>query len=208
PGVPRANQAATRTHPEGTTEDAYNHKHSRESVLQQHVAFFDRDQDGVIWPLDTFRGFRQVNFGIFLALFSTVIIHTFFAYPTLPASQWIPDPFFRIYVERIHRDKHGSDTGTYDNYGGFVPQRFEDFFERYSSLPGKDGLTVYDNVKGIIGQRCVFDPVGWGAALFEWLATWMLLWPSDGILRKEEVRGVYDGSIFSIIAKRKGVKIE
>lgn len=28
------------------------------------------------------------------------------------------------------------------------------------------------------------------------LATYLLLWPEDGILRKEEVRRIYDGSIF------------
>lgn len=28
------------------------------------------------------------------------------------------------------------------------------------------------------------------------LATYLLLWPEDGILRKEDIRGIYDGSIF------------
>lgn len=28
------------------------------------------------------------------------------------------------------------------------------------------------------------------------LATYLLLWPEDGILRKDEVRRVFDGSIF------------
>ena len=28
------------------------------------------------------------------------------------------------------------------------------------------------------------------------LATYLLLWPEDGIMRKEDIRGVYDGSIF------------
>ena len=28
------------------------------------------------------------------------------------------------------------------------------------------------------------------------LATYLLIWPDDGILRKEDVRGVFDGSIF------------
>lgn len=27
-------------------------------------------------------------------------------------------------------------------------------------------------------------------------ATYLLLWPDDGIMRKEDIRGVYDGSIF------------
>lgn len=53
------------------------------------------------------------------------------------------------------------------------------------------------------GQRCVGDPFGWGAAIFEWLATWILLWPEDGRMMKEDIRGVYDGSIFYRIAERK-----
>lgn len=27
-------------------------------------------------------------------------------------------------------------------------------------------------------------------------ATYLLLWPEDGIMRKDDIRGVYDGSIF------------
>ena len=32
---------------------------------------------------------------------------------------------------------------------------------------------------------------GWTAAFFEWLATYLLIWPADGIVRKEDV-GVID----------------
>lgn len=28
------------------------------------------------------------------------------------------------------------------------------------------------------------------------LATYLLLWPEDGIMRKEDIRRIYDGSIF------------
>ena len=28
------------------------------------------------------------------------------------------------------------------------------------------------------------------------LATYLLLWPEDGVMRKEDIRGVFDGSIF------------
>ena len=51
------------------------------------------------------------------------------------------------------------------------------------------------------------DPVGWGAAIFEWLATWILLWPHDGVIRKDDVRAIYDGSIFWRIAKERGVQL-
>ncbi len=37
------------------------------------------------------------------------------------------------------------------------------------------------------------------------LATYILLWPEDGIMKKDDVRRVYDGSIFfDIAAKRAG----
>ena len=37
------------------------------------------------------------------------------------------------------------------------------------------------------------DPFGWGAALFELFAAW---WISDGALKKDEMRGVYDVCVF------------
>ena len=36
------------------------------------------------------------------------------------------------------------------------------------------------------------------------LATYLLLWPDDGIMRKEDIRGVYDGSIFYKKAEEHG----
>jgi hypothetical protein len=35
---------------------------------------------------------------------------------------------------------------------------------------------------------------GWSAATLEWLATWLLLWPEDGRMTKEDIKGVYDVS--------------
>jgi peroxygenase len=58
-------------------------------------------------------------------------------------------------------------------------------------------------VKVIWGQWVFGDVFGVLAICLEWLATWLLIWPDDGRLRKEDVRRVYDGSLFCEIAERR-----
>lgn len=201
-GTARANLAPSAESLEGTTRDSWAKRHSHQTVLQQHCAFFDRDQDGVLWPQDTFIGFHRLGFGIILSMIAVFIIHGNFSYPTLPS--WIPDPFFRIHLDKIHKDKHGSDSNTYDHEGRFVPQSFEDIFTKYAD--GRDYLTLWDVWDLMKGQRCIADPIGWGGAFFEWVATYIMLWPEDGRMMKEDLRGIYDGSIFYTIAARREKK--
>lgn len=84
---------------------------------------------------------------------------------------------------------------TYDNQGRFRPQQFEDIFAKYDQ-GGKGGLDVDDLWIFWKDQRMVFDFFGWTACALEWVATYLLIWPADGILKKEDIRTVYDGSIF------------
>lgn len=65
-------------------------------------------------------------------------------------------------------------------------------------------MTKRDLYYAWVGQRCAFDFFGSTAFVFEWVATYLLLWPGDGVLRKEEVRMVYDGSIFQFKADEYG----
>jgi peroxygenase len=61
PALPTANIATSDTHPFGSTEDGWAEKVKHQTVLEQHVNYWDRDNDGVIWPMDTFRGFRELG---------------------------------------------------------------------------------------------------------------------------------------------------
>ncbi|CAN9427333.1 unnamed protein product [Alternaria alternata] len=196
-GTARANVAPSAESPDGTP--GWKEKHSHQTVLQQHCDFFDRDHDGILWPQDTFVGFYRLGYGIILSIVAVFVIHSNFSYPT--CSGWLPDPFFRIFLKNVHRDKHGSDTGTYDHEGRFVSQRFEDIFAKYAE--GRDYLTIWDVGNVLKGQRCIADPIGWGGAFFEWIATYIMLWPEDGRMMKEDIRGIYDGSIFYTLAERR-----
>ncbi|EMC99378.1 hypothetical protein BAUCODRAFT_401149 [Baudoinia panamericana UAMH 10762] len=194
PGTARATIAATNDAPDGTQQDNWAERHRHLTVVQQHCSYWDKDGDGVIWPSDSWLGVRAWGWNLFLSALAVVIIHGALSYPTAPAII-LPDPFFRIWIKHVHKCKHGSDSMSYDTEGRFQPQNFENLFTKYDS-DNKGGLDLYDLARALKGQRFAFDFFGWGAALFEWLAVYLLLWPDDGIMRKEDVRRVFDGSIF------------
>jgi peroxygenase len=52
------------------------------------------------------------------------------------------------------------------------------------------------------GNRC------WWAGLLTEIgtATWLMLWPEDGRMMKEDIRRIYDGSLFYELAARREKK--
>ncbi|CAD6890500.1 unnamed protein product [Tilletia controversa] len=186
--------------PNGDADD-YKKNTSALTTLQRHVAFFDADLDGVVFPWDTFLGFYALGFGFLLSLIAVNIIHPPFFYQTQPG--WIPDPRMPLYIANMHRDKHGSDSETYDRRGHFQKQRFDAVFEDWSSAPQKDALNLSDVLAMCWGRRNIFDFFGIFAFFFEWGSSYMLLWPQDGYVTKEDMHGIIDGSIFPVIAARR-----
>lgn len=67
--VPRAVAAPDTENVKGT----WGHEHNNMSVLQQHAAFFDQNDDGIIYPWETYRGIIYVInvFNVFLRSYAT-----------------------------------------------------------------------------------------------------------------------------------------
>lgn len=194
PGEPRTSQVVDKEHPNQGP------RRSDQTVLQQHVEFFDRDNDGIINTWDTFYGFRELGFNILFSLFAVPVIHFFLSFPT--QDSWIPDPLFRIYVKNIHHGKHGSDQEVYNSEGKFVPQKFEEMFSKFDH-GNKGGLTLKELYQMTEASRNVLDPFGWVANKFEFGVLWLLA-QKNGMISKDAIRGQYDGSLFyKISAERK-----
>ncbi|KAF9490309.1 hypothetical protein BDN71DRAFT_1592978 [Pleurotus eryngii] len=95
---------------------------------------------------------------------------------------------------------HGSDSTSYTAQGDFDKARFDHAFELYTQPP-HIGMAYGGAITILNGQRNAYDFFGSLAALFEWFATYTLLWTADGLMKKEDICGIYDGSPFYPLVK-------
>ncbi|XP_038997138.1 probable peroxygenase 4 [Hibiscus syriacus] len=169
---------------------------SGENVLQKHVAFFDRNHDGFVYPWETFAGFRAIGAGYLLSLLSSFLINAALSRKTRSGKSLSLDSLMLpIEVKNIQFAKHGSDSGAYDSEGRFVPSKFERIFTQFARTH-PDALTSDELSAMLKANREPQDYRGWVASLTEWKTLYMLCKDEQGLLRKETIRGVYDGSLF------------
>ncbi|XP_071735567.1 probable peroxygenase 4 [Rutidosis leptorrhynchoides] len=176
---------------------------SDQNVLRKHVEFFDRNHDGVIYPWETFQGFRAIGSGILLSSVAALFINMGLSGKTRPGKK-LPNLLFPIEVQNIHMAKHGSDSGVYDTHGRFVPAKFEEIFHKYART-NSDGLTSDELDAFIKGNREPKDYGGWIGGLSEWKILYYLAKDKNGLLKKDTIRGVYDGSLFEKMAEEKKI---
>ncbi|EPS70602.1 hypothetical protein M569_04163, partial [Genlisea aurea] len=170
------------------------------SALQKHVLFFDRDGDGIIYPSETFRGFRAIGSGVLLSSVAAAFIHLALSRKTRPGKGFSPS--FPIEVSNITMGKHSSDSGVYDEHGR---QKFEEIFARHARTH-RDALTGSE-VEGFMkSNREPSDYGGWVAALAEWKILYLLCKDENGLLHKHKVRGALDGTLFQEMEKEVSAK--
>ncbi|KAH9605910.1 hypothetical protein KSS87_021973 [Heliosperma pusillum] len=106
-----------------------------------------------------------------------------------------PSLLFPIEIKNIAKAKHGSDSGVYDTEGRFVPSKFEAIFTKHAHSNG-NALTSKELDEMLKANRQPKDYLGRFGAYIEWKILFYLCKNKNGVLEKDTVRGVYDGSLF------------
>ncbi|KAL6861708.1 hypothetical protein ACP4OV_017408 [Aristida adscensionis] len=163
------------------------------TARQKHVAFFDRNQDGIITASEIFEGYVAIGCDVVLSRTMASAISTGVGPITSPDDA--PLPHLSIYIDLIHKAMHGSDTGALDAKGRFVPEKFEEIFTKHAKVR-PDALTSSEVEEMIMANRDPLDPQSWGAPETEWGLIYKLASDEQGFLHKDSVKGIYDGSVF------------
>lgn len=174
------------------------------NALQKHAFFFDRNQDGIVYPWETFQGFRAIGCGFALSTAAAIFINGALSQKTRPGQSL--SPLFPIEIKNIQRSKHGSDTGVYDDEGRFVPDKFEAIFRKYARSH-ESAFTSDELMEMLKANREPKDYGGWIGAWVEWNVLYYLCKDRRGLLHRDIIRGVYDGSLFEKMEReRKSAK--
>ncbi|KAG2439429.1 hypothetical protein HXX76_004785 [Chlamydomonas incerta] len=192
--VPRAYQAVDSKHPDGSKGLSI----PTYTVLQQHAAFWDRDNDGRIYPYDTYVGCREIGMSLPLSLAFMALLHFTLLAPYMTQDSWLLHPYLAIHLKNIHRLHHASDTGTYDEEGRMYPRKFEEIWE----VLGAEQLSSWADVRRLLAaNRCVGDPLGWLASAVSWGLLYGVARDERGVLGREAVRRCFDGTLFYALAE-------
>ncbi|KYF67673.1 caleosin family protein [Sorangium cellulosum] len=167
------------------------------TALEAHSAFFDRNHDGIITLGETYEGLRAIGIGRVLSAWFALVINGVLGLPT--SRSFVPT--LSITLANIHRGKHASDTGVYDKDGRFDPVKFDELFARWDR--DRDGaLSARELVARTLGDRDFLDVLGFLASAGEWAVLYALA-GKGGKLTREQLRRMYDGTLFYELEREK-----
>ncbi|KAG8475540.1 hypothetical protein CXB51_032392 [Gossypium anomalum] len=140
-------------------EDAGRGLVTDENALQKHVAFFDRNNDGIIYPWETFQGFRAIGAGYLLSFASAFLINLGLSRKTRPGKTFsLETLMLGVEVKKY----------PYGEAWEFVSWKFEEIFAKFARTHS-DALTS-DELKAMLkANREPKDYRGWVASWTEWI---------------------------------------
>ncbi|KAG1458681.1 hypothetical protein G6F46_006515 [Rhizopus delemar] len=164
----------------------------KESGIQKHISFWDKRNKGYITPIDTITGFLTLGYNIIFSVALGTFTGIFLS--VLSQTSWIPDPFCRSFVPNLIRSRKQT-SGVYDEDGVFVPERFEQLFDKYAKK-SNESITITEFVKMTKEQEELGGNIkAWVLGMIE-LCTAYFFIGHRGCLSKEDVRAAYDGTLF------------
>ncbi|KAJ1698859.1 hypothetical protein LUZ63_007371 [Rhynchospora breviuscula] len=170
--------------------------------LQKHIAFFDRNKDGRVYPAEAIEGMMAIGFNMDLATYAAGLIVGGLSGATAPPGT-IPGLLDPVYVENIKKGIHRSHSGSYDKEGRFVPEKFEEAFAKYGKTK-PNALTLLEIDQLIKGNREPNDPMGPLSETVEWKLLYIAARDKkDGFLYKDTARGAFNGSLWDKMAKQR-----
>ncbi|KAF2593713.1 hypothetical protein F2Q70_00044741 [Brassica cretica] len=148
-----------------------------DNFLQRHVAFFDRNKDGIVYPSETYQGFRAIGCGYLLSAFASLFINMGLSSKTRPGK----------------------------GFSFSFPIQFEEMFAKHSKTH-PDALTGEELKQLLNANKEPNDRKGAIAGYTEWKMLHYLCKDKNGLLHKETVRAAYDGSLFEQLEKQTASK--
>ena len=169
--------------------------------LQKHVMFFDANDDGLITVDESKQGLKRLGLGGGFATGGALFINLGLREAANGLS---------IEVAKIHKAKHGSDSGAFDGEGKFVLTRFGQIMTYDAN---KSGSLTWSELKVMIAKNKT-DTVGNVASKAEFGLLVKLGADTTETEGKEKVqavsearlRALYDGSLFATIAAERARK--
>lgn len=164
-------------------------------LVQMYLSFFDQDQDGLLAPLDSWRAFRRLGFGVLYAAAAAFALHALIT-PFLGLGSWrAPDLRGRARLPLVQLRRPGASRHPLHVH----PHNLLDV-EPGRAAEKVGPRALWKKTQTHMGAAQMTDPVGWIKFLIGWMVAVGLTWPADLSVNPALINGVYNGELLFIVA--------